>query len=153
MENLISLNNKRVKKIISVLSSQFGFEGDFLKKYAFFMKKKDNSFKMVTRDVAVINECNINVDSIGLRIGKEISDGILLSIDGSQIIGPYCTKNIVEISREEARKWLRGFDLNTEHKADFVILKHGGDFLGTGKVKNNKILNNIPKTRRLKCID
>lgn len=153
MENLIALNNKKVKKIISVLNSQFGYEGDSLKKYAFFLKEKDNSLKIITRDVAIINEYKINIDSMGLRIGKEIADGILLSIDGSQIIGPHCNKNILEISREEARNWLKGFDLETKHENGFVLLKHNNDFLGTGKVKNGRILNNVPKTRRLKCSD
>ncbi|MFW6450558.1 MAG: hypothetical protein ACOCZ6_05895, partial [Nanoarchaeota archaeon] len=153
MENLIALNNKRVKSILSRLNEQFGYNGDSLKKYAFFLKKKDSSIKIITRDVTALTKHKVNIDSMGLKIGKEVSDGILLTIEGTQLIGPYCTKNIIEISEQEGREWLKGSDIPTNNNNCFAIIKQGHDFLGSGKVKNNKVLNNIPKTRRLKCSD
>ncbi|MGM5482351.1 MAG: methyltransferase RsmF C-terminal domain-like protein [Nanobdellota archaeon] len=153
MENLIALNNKKIKRINKVLTEQYGLKEDFLKSYALFLKKKDNSIKLITRDVVKINDHKINIDSMGLRIGKEIADGILLSIEGSQIMGPFCSKNIVQISREDAKLWLKGNDIHTQYEQGFVILKYENDFLGTGKVKANRIINNVPKTRRLKCSD
>jgi len=44
-----------------------------------------------------------------------------------------------------------GRELNIKTgKRDFLIIKHGDDFLGTGKVSEEKIGNFIPKNRRLK---
>ncbi len=153
MENLIILNNKKVKRILKTLEEQFGYDNK-LNEFAFFYKKKDSSIKIITRDVdKIINE-KLNIDSLGLRIGKEISDGILLTIEGSQILGPYCDKNIVELNEKESREWLRGYDVQRdEMKSGFALLKHNKDFLGTGKVKKGCIINNISKSRRIKSKD
>jgi NOL1/NOP2/fmu family ribosome biogenesis protein len=77
--------------------------------------------------------------------------GIRLSIEGSQIVGPKAVQNVVEISEEEAKRWLKGEDLEKECKDcnGFVILKHNKDFLGNGKYKNGRILNYVGKARRI----
>ena len=77
--------------------------------------------------------------------------GIRLSIEGSQIIGPKATKNIVELSEEETRKWFKGEDIEKEcnNCNDFVILKRKNDFLGNGKYATGRILNYVGKTRRV----
>ena len=154
MENIISLNNKKVKKLSLNLNDQFGFLGS-LKDYAIFMRKKDSAIKVITRDVEKIMDKRLNIDSLGLRIGKEITDGILLTIEGAQLIGPECTKNIIELNEEESRLWLRGFDIEKKEVGyGFVILKNSkGDFLGSAKVKKDLIINNISKTRRIKSKD
>ena len=86
----------------------------------------------------------------------DLENGIRLSIEGSQIIGPKATKNVVEINDEQVKQWLKGEDLEIEDKnnySGFVIIKNKNDFLGTGKIKDNKILNYVNKGRRVNIID
>src|SRR3989338_7405418 len=84
----------------------------------------------------------------------ENNKGIRLSIEGSQIIGSKAAKNIIELNEGETKLWFKGVDLEKDCKdcSGFVILKHKGDFLGTGKCTNNKILNYVGKTRRVNVI-
>jgi NOL1/NOP2/fmu family ribosome biogenesis protein len=48
------------------------------------------------------------------------------------------------------RKSFSCFNITNKEYDGFVILKHENDFLGTGKYKNEKILNFVPKARRFK---
>ena len=97
---------------------------------------------------------NININKLGLYFGKIEHNEIRLSIEGSQIVGEKATKNILEISKEDSREWLRGFDLETnENLSGFVIIKNNNDFYGTGKIKEGRILNFVPKGRKLKSKD
>lgn len=154
MENLIALNSKKVKVILATLKEQFGYDSTDLKQYAFFLRRKDQAIKIISRDVEKIMGANMNIDSMGLRIGKHLTDGILLSIEGAQLIGPQCTKNIVNLEYDDMRKWLKGFEVEVDNDENkFVIIKYQDDFIGTGKQKNGKIINNIPKGRRLQCSD
>ena len=82
----------------------------------------------------------------------DLENEIRLSIEGSQIIGPKAAKNVVEINEEQTKEWLKGEDLEIDGKSNysgFVIIKHNADFLGTGKYKENKILNYVSKSRRI----
>jgi len=76
---------------------------------------------------------------------------IRLSIEGSQIVGPKATKNIVEIDNDQVKQWLKGEDLEIKENnySGFLIIKHNNYFLGTGKFKDNKILNYVSKSRRV----
>ena len=79
---------------------------------------------------------------------------IRLSIEGSQLIGPKAKKNIVELNDKEAKEWLKGIDLDKKtNNNGFVLIKHKNDFIGCGKQMKDKILNYVPKIRRLNVSD
>ena len=84
------------------------------------------------------------------ELGKEIR----LSIEGSQLVGPKATKNIAEITEQQAKQWLKGEDLEIKdnHYSGFIIIKHDNYFLGAGKYKENKILNYVGKSRRINAV-
>lgn len=45
---------------------------------------------------------------------------------------------------------MKGSDLDKESsEKGFVIISNGKDFFGSGRVKDGKILNYVPKVRRL----
>jgi NOL1/NOP2/fmu family ribosome biogenesis protein len=71
------------------------------------------------------------------------------------------TKNILELTDAQAKEFFRGQDilLTNEEKAKFTdadrgfkVLKHKGDFVGTGKLlpHDGRITNYLPKERRIK---
>lgn len=90
----------------------------------------------------------LNVEIIGLYLMRQDNE-IRLSLDATHLLKP--SKNIIEVNDNQAQSWLRGEDLSlTTDLKGFVIIKHNQDFLGSGKASENKILNFIPKERRLK---
>lgn len=148
MFNLKPLNNKEAKKIVELVKKEFDIK-DLKLDYIFF-KKKDGKIFLVSDDLRSFDFSKIRVNSIGLYFGKLENEEMRLSIDGSQLIGKKA-KNIVELDEEEAKEWLRGIDLDKKtDKKGFVIVKSKDDFLGCGKFKEDKILNYIPKSRRLR---
>ena len=121
--------------------------------YVFLINNKNKIF-IINKEIANIDLNKIRINSIGMYIAEFRNDEVRLSIEGSQFIGPYAKKNLLEINEKEARNWLKGNDLEKETKLKgFVIMKNNDDYLGCGKVTINKILNFVPKTRRLNVSD
>jgi len=147
MQKLKILNKKEAKKILSMLEKQWGFRDEL--DYAFLQSEKSKIY-IANREIFGLDLSKVKVNSYGLYFA-EIKSGIRLSIEGSQIIGPKAAKNVVELTGKEAKQWMSGIDIEKETDAEgFVILRHAEDFLGTGKAtKDGKILNFVPKTRRL----
>lgn len=147
MPELKILNNKEIKEIYSMIDEQWGAKIKL--DYGFLQNSKNRIF-VISKDISKIDTSKLRLNSAGMYFCEHDKVGIRLSIEGSQIVGPKAEKNAVEISDEEARKWLKGDNL--EIKGDysgFLIIKNKNDFLGTGRYSNGKILNFVSKTRRI----
>lgn len=146
------LNAKEKKAINEMFANQWGF----VKKldYVYILSRK-NKLYFITRDLERLDTKNLRVNSLGVYIGEVLYDKELrLSVEGSQIIGAHATKNVVEITKDQMRSWLKGNDLDASLDSNaFVIIKHGDDFLGCGKAKDGRVLNFVPKTRRILAAD
>ena len=95
---------------------------------------------------------NTVVEIIGLYFAKEEKNDIVrLSLDASHLLGNQATKNILQLTPEQTQKWLKGEDIEIaqEHHGIFVI-RQGVDFLGCGKASQGKLINFIPKERRIR---
>lgn len=145
--NLRALSTRDLKPLLAIARKQWGAEIDF--PWAWYQSTKNDLF-VVSKDITKIDARKLRINSVGLYLGEIKHSELRLSIEGSQLIGPHATKNVVELDAKELREWLRGEDLVKEVAAEgFVIMKSGTDFVGTGKVKEGKILNFVPKARRL----
>lgn len=148
MRNLKILNRKQIKKILDVIKKQYGCNVNL--DYAFLQNEKNRVY-IANKEFADIDLSKLRINSIGLYFGEIRSDELRLTIEGTQIIGAHAKKNVVELNEKEFKEWMRGYDLVKEtNTKGFVIIKHKGDYLGCGKAKENKILNYVPKTRRIK---
>jgi NOL1/NOP2/fmu family ribosome biogenesis protein len=145
MENLHILNCHEVRSLMAVLQQQWGFEDGF--EYVFLINKKSNIF-VANRDFSRLDLNKLRINSVGLYFGEMKDKTLRLSIEGSQLIGPKATRNVLEVSEAEQMAWLKGNDLEKEGEG-FVILKHNDNYLGCGRAKDGKILNYVPKTRRI----
>lgn len=142
------LTSKDLKVLFRQLTDQYGAIPPNLKDYA-FIKNKDKVY-LITRDIDRVPLDNIRVNSIGLYILEEKNTQIRLSIEGAQLFGPHATKNVHELNKEQLRQWFKGEDITVnEEYTGFVILKHGNDYVGSGKYKDGLIFNFVPKARRL----
>jgi len=147
MPQLKILNGKEIKEILKLIEKQWNVK---IKLEYTFLKNNKNRVFIINKDIEKIELEKLRVNSFGLYFCEIDHMGIRLSIEGSQIIGPKATKNIVEINSLQIKQWFNGQDLEIkENYSGFVIIKHKNDFLGSGKYKNGKILNYVSKSRRI----
>ena len=131
MPQLKILNSKEIKEILKLMEGQWGAK--LKPNYAFLQNNKNRVF-IINKDINKIDLSKLRINTIGIYFCEVDKVGIRLSIEGSQIVGPKATKNIVEISELQVKQWLKGEDLEIkENHSDFVIIKHKNYFLGTGK--------------------
>tara|TARA_Y100000310_G_scaffold341964_1_gene443103 strand:- start:1585 stop:2037 length:453 start_codon:yes stop_codon:yes gene_type:complete len=150
MQQLKILNTKEIKEILKLIEDQWDAK---LKPDYAFLKNNKNRIFIVNKDISKIELEKLRINSIGMYFCEIDNLGIRLSIEGSQIVGPKAEKNTVEITEQQVKQWLKGDDLEVDENYDgFVIIKHNNDFLGTGKYKENKILNYVNKSRRVNSI-
>lgn len=156
------LNTREIKDILEALNRQWGADSKKkISEMVVLLSSKDRIY-LLSRDFAKVDDRLLRIDSAGLYFGEIMENReIRLSIEGSQLIGPLSEKNVVELDDGETKLWLSGADLEKDVNAEgFVILKNRNretgkyDFLGCGKYKRDeakkgKILNYVPKTRRI----
>ncbi len=149
IKNMRFLNHKELKEILKRIKDNWGAELND-DEFAFLMNGK-NRFFIVSRDIERLELPKLRINNVGIYFGELTDRGELrLTIEGSAIVGMKATKNVADISKELARAWFKGEDIDygSEENA-FVIVRHGRDFLGCGKLVDGRILNYVPKARRV----
>ncbi|MBN1275507.1 hypothetical protein JXA12_04425 [Candidatus Woesearchaeota archaeon] len=153
------LNSKDRKRLLQALQEQFGVEE---LPWAVFVQNAKGKVYVVNRDVERVDYESLRIDSIGLYLGAWQADGFRLSMEGSQLLAPIASRNVVEVDGGQRRSWLKGEDLPWQGSGnEFVIVRHGGDVLGCGKVRQPRVgkdegvvlLNYVPKARRLVVVN
>ena len=147
-DNYSFVPSRELKLFCKRVKDQYGGVPELFDELAFVTGKE--KFYVIQRDVGSIDLKNIRINSIGLYVAEVKGGQLRLSIEGAQLVGPFASKNVCEISEEQLRQWFKGQDLKVEGAySGFVILKCGSDFVGSGKFKEGLILNYVPKARRL----
>jgi len=142
--------SREVKQIKQMIKDQWGAEPEL---HYHFLKSAKGRIHIVTKDIEHIDFRQLRVDTMGLYFGELRKDQLRLSIEGSQLIGPTATKNVVDITKDEVVLWLTGNNLEKEGPwENFVIVKHQDDFFGTGRYHEGIITNFVPKSRRLQVV-
>ncbi len=150
MQNLKILNSKEIKLIYKLLEKQFNFSN---KLNYIFLKDKNDKIFLLSDDFKKLDTKPLYINNLGLYFGKIEHSSIRLTIEGSQLIGPYSSKNILNINNQQLESFLKGNNLEINSDLnDYVLIKCKNDFIGCGKLKNNLLLNFLPKERRLKSI-
>ena|SRR3989344_3781121 len=143
---LKSFSSKGKKTLLRQIEDQFGFSGKL--DYSFFINQDKKVF-IFNKDLQ-IDFSKIRVNSLGLYFAN-LENELRLTIEGSQIIGPKSKKNILDVDENQLHGWIHGEDIETDKKFEgFVLIKNNNDFYGTGKYKEGRIINFVPKERRLK---
>ncbi|MFH2020908.1 MAG: hypothetical protein ABIJ34_05810 [archaeon] len=147
MQPLKILNSKEKKEITKLLNE--GYNCDFSCDFDVFRNQSNRIF-LLSKDFSKINVEKLRINSLGLYLGEIYDNSIRLSIEGSQLIGKTAKKNLIEISDDDAIRWMRGEDFMVNSDlTGFVIVKNKDDFLGCGKVSQKKLFNYVPKERRM----
>ncbi|MBU2640177.1 MAG: hypothetical protein KKG75_05755 [Nanoarchaeota archaeon] len=150
METLKVLNRKKIKEILNTLKERYGFNGKL--DYVFFINSKGKIF-LLSKKFKDLDNSKLNINSLGLYFGTVNGKEIRLSVEGSQLIGDKSSKNIINLNDKELREWLTGEDLSFKNKENgFVLVKNEKDFCGCGKIVSNRLLNFVPKEKRVNII-
>ena len=145
--HFIKSNEKR--KIIEQLKEQFGIEDlPYLLIESGKEKIRGFSGSMSKEEIEEISTI-APIEAIGLYILKQEHD-LRLSFDASQVMKEQVKKNIVEINDIDYEEWIRGYDLPIQIPSGTYVIKYKSDFIGCAKSNGEKLINHVPKERRLK---
>ncbi|MCW1301026.1 MAG: hypothetical protein QW507_00190 [Candidatus Nanoarchaeia archaeon] len=150
MKEVRIMGHEEVRRVLEIISQRFSIEPKL--NYVFLIDNRGKVF-ICSPDIVKLDLKPLwrRIQRIGLYFGFfESSTKFRLSVEASQLLGKIAKKNVVELTEEEALKWLNGLDLERKMERGIVILKYGDDFLGSGLSMGGKIKNLLPKERRVK---
>ncbi len=143
------LNSKQKKVILKMLINQFSYEDESL---YHLIKDKDDLY-MINSSLEGLDLDKLRIRQIGIRVGKINDDKIILSIQGSQLLGPKCNDNIIDVSVADRRLYLKGEDLESKYKNGIYLLRCDNTFFGCSKLIDGVLRNNIERYRQIDCAD
>ena len=172
MQKLTILNAKKRASVLRMIEHQWDCSPDFS---PWALLEKDGRLFLANQELFSFPAFeSLHINSLGTYFGTLTPDGLRLSIEGSQIVGPLAKKNVIELSESDQKRWLSGENLDLGCKeTGYVILKSSKrvhdsngkrskerkgdntlfpekvhDFLGTGKASRGIVHNYVPKERR-----
>jgi len=145
------MSESEKKELKRIVEKNYGTKIDFLHFNCYINKR--NEIYLVSK---LVDERLVEIASYsGLYFGKlKRNEKIQLSVEGSQMVGKKATKNIAIVDDENVSRFMEGLEckwielLNCELN-NFVLIKNGNDFFGTGILREDKIESLVPKARRI----
>jgi NOL1/NOP2/fmu family ribosome biogenesis protein len=147
------LNNKDAKKELAIIEEYWGCDLKDLLSEHIILKSSKLKLYLLRRDSVKV-EWPQRISQAGLYIAS-VKDALpRLSVEGSQLIGPRATKQIMDISTEDADQWIRGTKLPVgDEVRGCLIIRCGTDYMSCGHAKENVLTNYLPKSRRIHSSD
>ncbi|MBS3075578.1 hypothetical protein J4429_03910 [Candidatus Pacearchaeota archaeon] len=144
------LTPQEKKKLIEQLNKQYGMTEIPFELIRFGEEKIRIFSGNLSKEQLITLDKELRIENIGLYFAKQEVEGIRLTFDGIQIFKDQISKNILNLTEEEANDWLRGNEIQINAERGFKILKYNAEFIGCGKSTGIKITNYMPKERRIK---
>ena len=144
------ISSSQKKKIVKQLNEQFGIK-KIRHLFLQFGKEKIRFYSgSFSKDELIQLDKSIRIENIGLYALKNEKNIPRLTLDGTQLIKDQISKNILDINEKQANEWMKGNDLPLKTDKELKIIRHNGEFLGSGKSTGEIITNFVPKKRRIK---
>ncbi|MCD6477734.1 MAG: hypothetical protein J7K87_01900 [Candidatus Aenigmarchaeota archaeon] len=148
------LSRDEKKKLEKIIKEKYGCDID-IKNFIVFLTGEDKIWiANGDFDTSLLKDIK-RIYSMGLYFGRlKRNDKIKLSIEGSNLIGKKARKNLVELDKKEAEKFMLGMDVKPQriinsNLNEFVIVRHGDYTLGSGLLRDGFVENLTPKARRI----
>ncbi len=138
------------KQILKELNETFGIEE---LPYLFIEsgKEKIRAFSGSLSKEEILGIARLTrVEGVGIYFLKKEITGIRMSFEAVQLLKNQITKNILDLTDEQANSWIKGNDLAVKTPAGVYVMRNNGLLLGCGKSNGEVIFNYVPKERRLK---
>jgi NOL1/NOP2/fmu family ribosome biogenesis protein len=154
MEHLRVLNTHDIRSLHKLLKDQFGVDHTF--PYVFLMNNK-KKVHVLPQDIGRIDYARLRVDALGLYFCSW-DETIRLSIEGSQLVGPFAAHHILDLNKSQVEEYLKGnqFDLASDQQGlenGVYLVRHQGDFFGCCKLSDGRLFNFVAKARRIKVMN
>ena len=145
--SFISPRNPKFSKYLADIHEQFGVSMDVLNSFKYMIKKKDIYFingNWEADNLSVFNR-------IGIQFGNiDKNDHAHLHTNGARALQNHITKNIIELTSEDAlRQYLTGQTIK-HIKEEFgqKIVKYGAYYLGTAIALRDGLKSQFPRSMR-----
>ena len=145
------MSENEKKELERIVEKNYGAKID-LSSFDYYINNR-NEIYIVSKS---IDERLISIASyVGMYFGRlKRNEKIQLSVEGSQIVGKQANKNIAIVDDENLSRYIEGLEckwselINCETN-NFVLIKNGNDFFGSGILREDKIESLVPKARRI----
>lgn len=132
-------------EVLGYLEDRFGIVRARLAPFRLYLGSKGRIFIGPKQIPPKVNPVTIGI--LAFRTGNSIKPTSNLI----QIFGDSINRNTIELSKEQAKAYIRGEDLMgmaTDSTDGYVVLTHLSKPLGIGMLKGGDIRNMLPKARR-----
>ena len=149
--NMKFVKSGEKKRLLKELKERFGIE----KLDSWILvetgKKKIRGFtgNMTREEIKELIEIS-NLELLGTYLVKKETAVLRLGFDATQILKDKITKNIFEIDDSQLESWMNGNNLDEKIERGIYVLRHADDFVGCGISNGEKIINFVPKERRIR---
>ena len=135
------------KPILKLLEKQFGIKEKL--NYT-ILKNNENKLFIVNNKASEIDQKELRINSLGLYFASLENNELRLSIEATQMLGKKADKNVLNLNEEQLKQYMLGKNITVDNKNNnIVILKYKDDFIGCAKQKDFKVINFLPKERRV----
>ncbi|RLG48971.1 MAG: hypothetical protein DRO06_00270 [Thermoproteota archaeon] len=137
-------SEEEVERFLARLEREYGISG--LPEGWVLVISGRRRFRLATPEAASLDPAR----QVGVYIAKETPFGLILSVEGSQMLGPLASR-VIEVPERDLERWMAGEDL--EVRADLgpgpVVVRCGSLYLGSGVYSRGRLRNMVPSARRL----
>ncbi|MEM0328967.1 MAG: hypothetical protein QXW02_01105 [Nitrososphaerota archaeon] len=144
------LTSAERKHLVRRLMDQHGVEDAF--ESLILIRSGQGRIRAATKEAYEV-ACRLRkVQQVGLYVAKIVKGDVVLSIEGSQLLGSAITRNVVELSEEEAEEWMKAAPIQKSGKFEgrYVVARCGDFYLGSGRVsRDGRIYPQVAKWRRI----
>ena len=115
-----------------------------------FAESEKNDIFAMSPEITRLDLASVRMNNAGMYIGQVRHEEFRPSIEGSELLGKKSTKNILEVNKKIGKMWLYGLDIPCDEELyGWVIVKSEQDWMGSGRAKEGKVMNHVPKGRRI----
>jgi NOL1/NOP2/fmu family ribosome biogenesis protein len=137
------------KRLVKELDGQFGIlKVSYLLFETGRQKIRGFSGSMTREEIQELAEI-ANLEFIGIYLFRREGQ-LRLSLDGSEIFKNQIGKNKFILNREQLDLWFHGKNIDVVLKKGVYVVCYGNDFLGCGISDGKKLINYMPKERRIR---
>lgn len=144
------LTSAERKHLVRRLMDQHGVEDAF--ESLILIRSGQGRIRAATKEAYEV-ACRLRkVQQVGLYVAKIVKGDVVLSIEGSQLLGSTITRNVVELSEEEAEEWMKAAPIQKSGRFEgrYVVARCGDFYLGSGRVsRDGRIYPQVAKWRRI----
>ncbi|MFN4110962.1 MAG: hypothetical protein ACK4G1_01705 [Ignavibacteria bacterium] len=149
---ILSYNSSKIFDLLNQISENYGIDFNLWQNFLFVLKNGDIYFTSKND----FDYSRLKFLRTGIKLATlDKKSGWRLTSNAVQILGKNIQLNIVELeNKEQLKTYFMGQKTYINYPdCDFVTVKYGDYYLGSGKVRNSVLLSYFPRSRRTIEID